>query len=317
MIHRPRSKSIWTGFAVASAGLIVGCSVLVDTSGLYDLSGDPGRDVQGDMGREGDAPNDFFDAAPAEDAPFRQEDANADATTPDAGPDATTPDAGPDAAPIRYVKGVANNGNGGTATVQFPVNRSGNFILLSVYWGAYAGNNASVSATDSSGNTYVTAVGPTRWLSGQAAEQLLYAKNIKDSPSSNTVTVQLSPAPPAGATMEVRGYEYSGLGPTPSLDAISANASTTGRIDTGVVETTSPNELVFGVAQYTQGNCGSSSVLSLDPDGGTTYTARPVPAIGGGVLAADAVLDQGTYHIPYSINCTPAQWVSQLATFRR
>ena len=94
------------------------------------------------------------------------------------------------------------------------------------------------SITDSKGNTYTRAVGPT---AGTALTQsIYYAKNI--AAGSNTVTVTFNKT---AAYPDVRVLEYSGADKTNPLD-VTAGASGSADRNSGTATTTSANEMVFG-----------------------------------------------------------------------
>jgi hypothetical protein len=126
---------------------------------------------------------------------------------------------------------------------------AGDLIIMSIGWGGQSNKVASV--TDSSGNIYHSAVGPTHWSASAFSEQLFYAANIQG--GSDTITVTMTGAP--AIFLEARAYEYAGLAATSPLDAV--------RSATGVLPPTAN---------------------SLSP--GSGFTARPV-ANGGGMLSED------------------------------
>ncbi|MHB8417261.1 MAG: hypothetical protein ACYDCL_04235 [Myxococcales bacterium] len=131
---------------------------------------------------------------------------------------------------------------------------AGNLIVVSVGWGGSVG---SLSVSDSQGNQYASAVGPTSWSSGWEG-QVFYAPGVKAGVDTITVTAPATPQ----HFLEGRAFEYAGLDPVAPLDATSAA--------TGV---------------------GCQSSLGA----GAGFTARPVDG-GGGCLAEDRVAAQaGAY----------------------
>ncbi len=112
------------------------------------------------------------------------------------------------------------------------------------------------SVTDSRGNTYALAIGPT---SGTGLRQsIYYAKNI--AAGSNTVTVAFSKA---AAFVDVRVLEYSGLDTLNPLDKTAGAAGSGTTASSGAATTTSANELIFGagmtVARFTGAGTGFTS----------------------------------------------------------
>ena len=104
--------------------------------------------------------------------------------------------------------------------------------------------------TDSRGNTYTLAIGPT---TGTGLRQsIYYAKNI--AAGSNTVTVTFNKA---AAFVDVRVLEYSGLDTVNPLDKTAGAAGSGTTASSGAATTTSANELIFGagmtVARFTGG----------------------------------------------------------------
>ena len=82
-------------------------------------------------------------------------------------------------------------------------------------------STASVSSvTDSKGNAYTLAVGPTI-ISGTLSQSIYYAKNIVSAAAgTNTVTVTFSTA---AISPDIRILEYSGADPNSPVDVTAAN----------------------------------------------------------------------------------------------
>ena len=171
---------------------------------------------------------------------------------------------------------------------------AGNLNVVAVRWGD---NTSSISSvTDSKGNTYARAVGPT---SNPGLQQsIYYAKNI--GAGSNTVTVKFSQA---AAYPDLRILEYSGLDLTNPLD-VTAGASGSGTsASSGSATTTSANELIFGA-----GNSARHFTA-----GGSGFASRMIN-IYGNIAEDKTVTSSGSYDATAS-NFT-GLWVMQMATFR-
>ena len=112
------------------------------------------------------------------------------------------------------------------------------------------------SVTDSRGNSYTLAIGPT---TGTGLRQsIYYAKNIVA--GSNTVTVTFNQA---AAYVDVRVLEYSGLDTTNPLD-VTAGASGSGTsANSGSATTSSANESDFRSGMTTTHYTGAGSGLYL------------------------------------------------------
>src|SRR5207253_7635562 len=96
------------------------------------------------------------------------------------------------------------------------------------------------SITDTQGNTYIPAVGPTSTTGLQ--QSIYYAKNTIG--GSNKVTVTFNQA---AAYPDVRVLEYSGADTTNPLDVTAAGTGTgTTAANSGSATTASSNELIFG-----------------------------------------------------------------------
>src|SRR5919198_691596 len=79
--------------------------------------------------------------------------------------------------------------SGGSVSVTFgKPNTAGTLIVAYVVWD----NSAPVSLTDSRGNTYVSAIGPTQDSGDTTSAQIFYAQNIVG--GTNTVTANFATA---------------------------------------------------------------------------------------------------------------------------
>jgi hypothetical protein len=172
---------------------------------------------------------------------------------------------------------------------------AGNLNLVVVGWNDTTSTVSSI--TDSRGNTYVRAIGPT---AGTALTQsIYYAKNIVA--GSNTVTVMFNKA---AAYADVRVLEYSGADTANPLDVTMAAAGTGLTGNSGAAATTSLNELVFGAGM-------TFDVFSA---AGSGFTKRVITAFGD--IAQDAtVVSMGSYSATAPLRAS-APWVMQMATFR-
>jgi len=129
-------------------------------------------------------------------------------------------------------------GSGDGVSVKFAkATKPGNLIVAFVVWD----NGDPVSVTDSSGNTYASAVGPTQAGGDSLFAEIFYARNIAG--GADTVTASFETAIGGHAALYV--HEYSGLGRMLPLDtAIAASGSGT-LMDSNTLTTHSTSELLF------------------------------------------------------------------------
>jgi len=175
---------------------------------------------------------------------------------------------------------------------------SGNLNVVAIGW-----DNATTqvqSVTDSRGNAYALAAGPTVQTKTQS-QAIYYAANIASSAANaNTVTVTFTGAAPYP---DLRIAEYSGLSNSP-LEAGRGSSGNGSLADSGAVTTTSPSVLLVG-AGYTQ---------STFTGPGTGYTQRLLTSPNGSLLEDRIVAAAGSYNATAPIS--RARWVMQVAVFR-
>src|SRR5262245_44414606 len=114
---------------------------------------------------------------------------------------------------------------------------AGNLIVAFVVWD----NGGAATVTDSEGNAYASAVGPTQAAGDASSAQIFYAGNI--AAGSNTITASF--ATPITARGVLYAYEYRGLDRTSPLDTAAVASGSGASMDSGVLTTGSANELLF------------------------------------------------------------------------
>ena len=183
-----------------------------------------------------------------------------------------------------------------TLSVPYPSPQTaGNLNIVAVGWGDTTSSISSVS--DTTGNTYVLAVGPTTTTGLQ--QSIYYAKNI--TAGSNTVTVTFNQS---AAFPDVRILEYSGLETSAALDVTAAAVGTGTNANSGAATTTSANELLFGA-----GSTAGTSYIGA----GTGFTSRIINAFGN--IAEDETVNSAGSYSATAPNGS-GNWVMQMATFR-
>ena len=187
-----------------------------------------------------------------------------------------------------------------TVEVAFPgAQSSGDLNVVVVGWND---SSASVTAvTDSNGNQYALAVGPTVQAS-VASQSIYYAKNIAAAAAgANVVTVTFSTA---AIYPDIRVLEYSGADPNNPVDVTAASSGNGITGSSGSATTTNATDLIFGanLVQTTTSGPGSgfTSRLLTSPDGDI---AEDLMVNATGTYSATAPLSSG-------------QWIMQMVAFR-
>ena len=177
---------------------------------------------------------------------------------------------------------------------------AGDLNVVAVGWSDSTSTVNSV--TDSEGNTYSLAIGPTR-STGNASQSIYYAKSIVGAPAGgNTVTVTFNAAV---AYPDVRLAEYSGLDESNPLDA-SAGASGSGTTtSSGAATTTNAVDLLVGANYVATGTIGS----------GSGYTQRDITTPDGDILEDQIVTAAGNY-AAVAPQSPSGWWIMQMAAFK-
>jgi chitodextrinase len=185
-----------------------------------------------------------------------------------------------------------------SVSVSFTASQTaGNLNLVVAGWNDAAAHVQSVS--DSQGNAYSLAVGPTV-RAGFASQAIYYAKNVK--PGANTVTVTFDQA---ASFPDVRIAEYRGLDPVNPLDVVAAAQGVSTSANSGTVSTTNANDLLVG----------ANIVSTLTSGPGASYTARVITAPDGDILEDRVVSATGSYSAVAPLSSS-GQWIMQLVAFR-
>jgi hypothetical protein len=177
---------------------------------------------------------------------------------------------------------------------------AGNLNVTVVGWNDSTAQISSV--TDSKGNAYVLAVGPTA-QSGTATLAIYYAKNIAGAAANgNTVTVTFNTG---AAAPDVRIAEYSGIDSTAPVDVVAAAQGSGASSNSGSVNTGNANDLLVG----------ANLVQSLSTAAGPGYTARVITSPDGDILEDRIVSARGSYSATAVLDQTQL-WIMQMVAFR-
>jgi hypothetical protein len=201
--------------------------------------------------------------------------------------------------PIAFVQqAYATPASGTTVTVPLPtVQTAGNLNVVAVGWDDVVRTVGSV--TDTRGNVYTRAIGPTV-LRGAATQSIYYAKNIAAGANSLTVTFSGVAAYP-----DVRVAEYSGLDRVTPVDIVAGASGQSALADSGAALTTTATDLLVA-ANYT---------LGVTSGPGAGYTARVITDPDADLLEDQVVSAPGSYHAT-SPFAGVTGWIIQLVAFR-
>jgi hypothetical protein len=176
---------------------------------------------------------------------------------------------------------------------------AGNLNVVVVGWNDTTASVGSVS--DSKGNVYTLAVGPTS-ISGTLSQSVYYAKNIVSATAgTNAVIVTFSPA----ATFpDIRILEYSGADPSSPVDVTAANSGNGVTSSSGSATTTNPVDLLFG----------ANIVTTLTSGPGTGFTSRIITQPDGDIAEDQLVTTTGSYSATAPL--MSGAWIMQMVAFR-
>src|SRR3984893_9679164 len=175
---------------------------------------------------------------------------------------------------------------------------AGDLNVVIVGW---ADSTATVgTVTDSRGNAYQLAVGPTVY-SGSRTLSTYYAANIAAA-SANTVTVTFTTA---ARYPDVRILEYSGIATTSPLDVTAAAMGSSTSASSEPVTTTAMNDLIVGA--------DDTATVTSGP--GSGYTSRVITSPDGDIAEDKITTTVGSYTATASISPSGA-WIMQLVAFK-
>ncbi|MDO8536824.1 MAG: hypothetical protein Q7R94_01095 [bacterium] len=181
---------------------------------------------------------------------------------------------------------------------------AGEILIVVTNWD---NQSATASVSDTRGNTYTSAVGPTNVTSDGFAGrmQVFFVNNVSPGAVTTTVTYNASVNP------WCYSLRYSGVSKQPPLDVVS---SATGNVSqtpsSGTSTMNSSHELIFGWALAKEG--------FASPYAGDGFTMRlhDVPSAGPEVIIEDKkVTSQGNYSAFFAAS-NLWDWGAQMATFR-
>jgi hypothetical protein len=187
-----------------------------------------------------------------------------------------------------------------TVTVTYTAAQTaGNLNVIAVGWND--GTATVTSVTDSKGNVYSLAVGPTV-LAGQASHAIYYARNIAAAAANtNIVTVRFNVA---ANYPDVRILEYSGLDPVSPLHTVTAATGTSATSNSGSVNVTASNVLLVA----------ANVVATLTSAPGSGFINRMITSPNGDIVEDRVVTTTGSYTATAPLTAS-GYWVMQMAAF--
>jgi hypothetical protein len=203
---------------------------------------------------------------------------------------------------ISYVQGnyAAPQSSQASVSVTFSAAQSaGDLNVVAVGWND---SKATVSAvTDTHGNVYTRAVGPTV-VTGFGSQSVYFAKNIAAAAAgANSVTVTFSSA---AAFPDIRILEYAGADISNPVDVAAANSGSN-TLSTASLTTTNASDLVFA----------ANLVQTVTSGPGAGYTKRLLTAPDGDIAEDQMVTAIGTYNATAPVSPS-GKWIMQAVAFR-
>ena len=217
---------------------------------------------------------------------------------------ATTQSTAPGIAFVQVRSTTPKSAQSTVALAYSAAQRVGDLNVVVVGW-----NDASTtitSVTDTKGNVYALAAGPTVQPGpsggGGLSQAIYYAKNIVAAAANgNSVTVKFSAAAPF---VDMRILEYSGVDTVSPLDGSSSAVGNSATADPGPLTTTNANDVLVA----------ADTVWTSTAAAASGFTARIFT--NDGDLAADRIVSvTGTYSAPTPLNAS-GPWVMQMAAFK-
>jgi fibronectin type 3 domain-containing protein len=187
-----------------------------------------------------------------------------------------------------------------SVAVAYPAAQTaGDLNVVVVGWNDTTRQVASV--TDTKGNVYVRAVGPTT-QTGMATQSIYYAANVVAAAANgNTVTVTFTGA---ANYPDIRIAEYRGIAPVNPVDVTAAAQGSSTSSNSGPATTTNANDLLVG----------ANLVQTVTTGPGASFTTRVITNPDGDILEDRIVTTTGSYSATAAVSS--GQWIMQMVAFR-
>jgi len=188
-----------------------------------------------------------------------------------------------------------------TVSVPFTAAQSaGDLSVVAVGWNDTTAQVTSV--TDTKGNAYQLAVGPTLFP-GALTQSIYYARSVAAAAAgANTVTVTFSIA---AVFADIRILEYAGLDPVSPVDVTASGTGSTATSSTPPALTTNASDLLFA----------ANMVATTTTGAGTGWTSRVITAPDGDIAEDQIVSATGSYGATAPLS-GGGPWVMQMVAFK-
>ncbi len=204
---------------------------------------------------------------------------------------------------ISYVQGNSATPQTAQSTVIVPFTAAQNPGDLNVVVVGWNDSTAVVSAvTDTKGNTYARAVGPTV-QSGTASQSIYYAKNIAAAGAgANAVKVTFATA---AVSADIRVLEYAGVDPNNPVDVVVAGSGNSATSSSGAATTTNATDLLVS----------ANLVQTATTGPGSGFTERLLTTSDGDIAEDQTVTAKGSYSATAPLS-SAGPWIMQMVAFR-
>jgi hypothetical protein len=193
-----------------------------------------------------------------------------------------------------------NSQSGNQLYITLPgMSTAGNLMVVSFSMSTASSLYDVTSITDTKGNAYTLAAGPTDWSVGGKRGWTYYASNIAGGGSPITITITLSGNP---SNSDTYAAEYSGIATSSPLDQSSAATGSGNNLNSGSKTTTQASELIFGFGM-------SSSAVTAD----APYTNQN--NFDSNFIGDQIVSSTGSYQVTGSAP-GGGNWLCQMTTFK-
>jgi IPT/TIG domain/Fibronectin type III domain len=204
---------------------------------------------------------------------------------------------------ITYVQGnyAVPHPSASTVPVTFTAAQTaGDLNVAVVGWNDSTATVSSV--TDSSGNIYALAVGPTV-VSGVLSQSIYYARNIATAAAgANIVTVTFSAT---AASPDIRILEYKGADLNNPVDVTAGASGTSTTSSSGSATTTNATDLLFG----------ANIVATVTTGPGSGFTKRLLTSPDGDIAEDEMLTATGSHSATAPVSPSGA-WIMQMVAFR-
>jgi YD repeat-containing protein len=209
----------------------------------------------------------------------------------------------PSLAQISFVQaqGTGSSANVAQVSATFSSAQQGGHLNVAMI--GWRDSTSIQSVTDTAGNSYVLAVGPTA-LSGMGSQALYYAKNIVSAAAgANTVTVQFASTV---SQPDIRIAEYSGVDTTNPFEAGVAATGNGVTMNSGPLTTSNANDLLVA---------GNTAQFFTELTGDPGYAGRVITPPTGRLLQDRIATAAGPYNAT-AMQDPSGGWIMQLAAFK-